>query len=96
MNVILTRPNIKLKLIETDTYIESSSITFCPLGNLVFCRDQQITTKKGVVIGRSRTNQRKYEHLIMKQVFENLKVKPIGEVFDGFLEGGDFFVPVKI
>ena len=92
MNVILTRPKMELKHIETDTYIESSSITFCPLGNLVFCRDQQITTRKGVVIGRSRTNQRKYEHVIMKQVFENLNVKPVGEVIDGFLEGGDFFV----
>ena len=92
MNVILTRPKITLKFIDTDTYIETSSITFCPLGNLVFCRDQQITTKKGVVIGRSRTNQRKYEHIIMKQVFKNLKVEPVGEVLDGYLEGGDFFV----
>ena len=92
INVILTRPKMTLKHIETDTYIESTSITFCPLGNLVFCRDQQITTKKGVVIGRSRTSQRKYEHVIMKQVFKNLKVEPVGEVIDGYLEGGDFFV----
>ena len=92
INVILTRPSMKLKHIDTDTFIESTSITFCPLGNLVFCRDQQITTQKGVVIGRSRTNQRKYEHIIMKQVFKNLKVDVVGEVTDGFLEGGDFFV----
>ena len=92
LNVILTRPTMKLKHIETDTYIESTSITFCPLGNLVFCRDQQITTKKGVVIGRSRTSQRKYEHKIMKQVFKNLNVQIVGEVVDGYLEGGDFFV----
>ena len=83
---------MKLKHIDTDTFIESTSITFCPLGNLVFCRDQQITTKKGVVIGRSRTSQRKYEHKIMKQVFKNLNVQPVGEVVDGYLEGGDFFV----
>ena len=92
INVILTRPSMKLKHIDTDTFIESTSITFCPLGNLVFCRDQQITTQKGVVIGRSRTSQRKYEHIIMKQVFKNLKVDIVGEVTDGFLEGGDFFV----
>jgi N-dimethylarginine dimethylaminohydrolase len=83
---------MKLKHIETDTYIESTSITFCPLGNLVFCRDQQITTKKGVVIGKTRTSQRRYEHIIMKQVFKNLKVNIIGEVERGYLEGGDFFV----
>ncbi len=92
INIILTRPTMKLKHIETDTFIESTSITFCPLGNLVFCRDQQITTQKGVVIGRSRTSQRKYEHIIMKQVFKNLKVDIIGEVKEGYLEGGDFFV----
>ena len=92
INVILTRPTMKLKHIDTDTFIESTSITFCPLGNLVFCRDQQITTQKGVVIGRSRTSQRKYEHIIMKQVFKNLKVDIIGEVTEGYLEGGDFFV----
>ena len=92
LNVILTRPKMKLKYIDTDTFIEPSSITFCPLGNLVFCRDQQITTKKGVVIGRSRTSQRQFEQIVMKQVFKNLKADIIGEVVKGYLEGGDFFV----
>ena len=93
INVILTRPTMKLKHIETDTFIESTSITFCPVGNMVFCRDQQITTKKGIVIGTSRTSQRKYEHIIMKQVFQNLGSDIIGEMgTNGLLEGGDFFV----
>ena len=87
INVILTRPTIKLKHINTDTFIESTSITFEPVGNIVFCRDQQITTKKGVVIGSSRTSQRKYEHIIMKQIFENIGANIIGDV-----RGGDFFV----
>ena len=93
MNVILTRPTIKLKHIDTDTYIESTSITFNPVGNIVFCRDQQITTKKGVVIGSSRTSQRRYEHIIMKQVFKNIGADIIGELGEeGYVEGGDFFV----
>ena len=92
MNVILTRPTLTLKHTETDTFIESTSINFNPLGNLIFCRDQQITTKKGVVIGKTRTSQRKYEHIIMKQVFKNLNVDIIGEIKEGYLEGGDFFV----
>ena len=93
INVILTRPTMKLKHIETDTFIESTSITFSPVGNMVFCRDQQITTKKGVVIGTSRTSQRKFEHIIMKQVFKNLGADIIGEMgSNGLLEGGDFFV----
>ena len=93
INIILTRPTIKLKHIDTDTYIESTSITFNPLGNIVFCRDQQITTKKGVIIGSSRTSQRKYEHIIMKQIFENIGANIIGDLRgEGYLEGGDFFV----
>jgi len=93
INVILTRPTIKLKHINTDTFIESTSITFNPVGNIVFCRDQQITTKKGIVIGSSRTSQRKYEHIIMKQVFNNIGADIIGELGEeGYLEGGDFFV----
>ena len=92
MNVILSRPTLTLKHTETDTFIESTSINFNPLGNLIFCRDQQITTKKGVVIGKTRTSQRKYEHIIMKQVFKNLNVDIIGEIKEGYLEGGDFFV----
>ena len=93
MNIILTRPSMKLKHIDTDTFIESTSITFKPVGNIVFCRDQQITTKKGVVIGTSRTSQRRYEHVIMKQVFKNIGADIIGELGDeGYLEGGDFFV----
>ncbi len=92
MNVILSRPILTLKHTETDTFIESTSVNFNPLGNLIFCRDQQITTKKGVVIGKSRVSQRKYEHIIMKQVFKNLNVDIIGEIKEGFLEGGDFFV----
>ena len=92
MNVILTRPTLTLKHTERDTFIESTSINFNPLGNLIFCRDQQITTKKGVVIGKTRTSQRKYEHIIMKQVFKNLNVDIIGEITEGYLEGGDFFV----
>ena len=93
MNIILTIPTMKLKHIDKDTYIESTSITFNPLGNIVFCRDQQITTKKGIVIGSSRTSQRKYEHIIMKQVFKNIGADIIGELGnEGYLEGGDFFV----
>ena len=95
-NVILTRPSIKLNHIERDTFIEPTLISFFPVGNIIFCRDQQITTKKGIVMGRTRTSQRKYEHIIMKQVFKNLGADIVGEIVGdekkGFLEGGDFYV----
>ena len=66
----LSQDNIE-QVFSINTFIESSLISYKPLGNLVFCRDQQITTSKGVVIGRTISSQRMGEHKIMKQVFSN-------------------------
>ena len=97
VDVVLKNPKYTLQPTKLNTFIEPKLISFNPLGGLVFCRDQQITTKKGVVIGRARSSQRDGEHIIMKQVFENLKIKILGKVSkdydeNAFLEGGDFFV----
>ena len=93
IKLILTQPTCILKPTNNNTFIETSTLCINALGNLVFCRDQQITTKKGVVIGRSDLIQRKNEHRIMKQVFKNIGAKIIGEVPEGaLLEGGDFYV----
>ena len=66
------------------------------MGNLVFCHDQQITTRKGVVIGRAKASQRAGEHKIMEQVFKNINATIVGRAIEGgensFLEGGDYFV----
>ena len=97
VDVVLNNPKYTLQPTKLNTFIEPKLISFNPLGGLVFCRDQQITTKKGVVIGRARSSQRDGEHIIMKQVFKNLKIKILGKVSkdydeNAFLEGGDFFV----
>ena len=97
VDIILNNPKYILSPTKLNTFIEPKSISFNPLGNLIFCRDQQITTKKGVVIGRARSSQRAGEHLIMKQVFENLNSTVLGilsKEYDenAFLEGGDYFV----
>jgi arginine deiminase len=66
-----------------------------PLGNLLFTRDQMITTAKGVVLSRMRHPQRAIEVDIMEVVLKTLGVKPIYRVQDqeggGFIEGGDYF-----
>ena len=100
IDVILNNPKYILQPTKLNTFIEPKIISFNPLGALVFCRDQQITTKKGVVIGRARSSQRDGERIIMKQVFENLNIKILGTVSkeyneNAFLEGGDFFVAKK-
>ena len=100
VDVVLNNPRYKLSQTELNTFIEPTLISFNPLGNLIFCRDQQITTAKGIVIGRARSSQRAGEHKIMKQVFENLNSDVLGIVSedyhkDAYLEGGDFFVAKK-
>ena len=100
IDVILNKPTLTLKPTNLNTFIESTSTNFDPLGNLIFCRDQQITTQKGVVIGRARSSQRAGEHKIMKTVFENLHSNLLGvltEEYDknAYLEGGDFYVAKK-
>ena len=100
VDVVLNNPRYKLRQTEINTFIEPTLISFNPLGNLLFCRDQQITTAKGIVIGRARSSQRAGEHKIMKQVFENLESDILGIITeeynkDAYLEGGDYFVAKK-
>lgn len=93
VDVVLTRPTYVMKYVSVNTYVEPVEIRFRPLGNLLFARDQQITTQKGVVIGRTMTWAREMEHNLMIQVFKNLNVKVIGEVpEEAYIEGGDFYV----
>ena len=92
VDIIITKPTYHLKYVDHNTFIEASQINFNPVGGLVFCRDQQITTQKGVIIGRAYSNQRGAENDIMEIVFKNLGAKIIGRIPEGtFLEGGDFF-----
>ena len=97
VDVVLNNPKYILSPTKLNTFIEPKLISFVPLGNLVFCRDQQITTQKGIVIGRPRSSQRAKEHIIMNQVFKNINAIILGQLTenydkDAYLEGGDFFV----
>ena len=100
VDVVLNNPTFKLRPTNLNTFMEPSLISLNPLGSLLFCRDQQITTTKGIVIGRTRSSQRSGEHKIMEQVFKNLKSNVLGVLNenyheDAFLEGGDYFVAKK-
>jgi len=59
---------------------------------LLFTRDQQIVTNKGLILARLDSPQRRHESSIMKVVWEWLGVPIIAEVqYPDALEGGDFF-----
>ena len=91
VEIILLRPTVHLRpsLVPNTRYAASYELS--PVMNLYFCRDQQITTALGVVMGRMNSEQRAVETDIMRMVLHKLGITPIYEVTgDGRLEGGDF------
>ena len=92
IDVIMTNPTVDIKPSYRDTGF-TAEYTFSPLSNLVFTRDQQITTAKGIVMASLRSKQREREVSLMKFVFRKLGIAVTGEIREpGYLEGGDFFM----
>lgn len=92
VEVVLTRPTILLQKADKDTELLVVNYTYEPLVNLIFCRDQQITTARGVVMGRPRSPIRQREVEVMQFCFKKLGVPIVGRIQSpGTLEGGDFF-----
>jgi len=58
--------------------------------NLVYTRDQQITTGNGIVMGNMRKEDRRPEIGVMKEAFGNMGVPILYETQTPFLEGGDY------
>lgn len=91
VDIIFTNPTVTVSPSTRDTGF-MASYQFKPLSNIVFVRDQQITTHKGIVMARLRSLQRQREVDIMEFCFKKLGLNVIGRVPEpGHLEGGDFF-----
>ncbi|KAL6776838.1 ADI1 [Auxenochlorella protothecoides x Auxenochlorella symbiontica] len=91
IDTILINPTVHLAPSYRDTGL-TATYSFQPLSNLVYTRDQQITTCRGVVMGSLRSPQRALEVSLMRFCFAKLGVPVVGEVqLPGYLEGGDFF-----
>lgn len=71
IDIILINPTVTLTPSYRDTGF-TASYSFQPLSNLVYTRDQQITTCKGIVMGRLRSEQRQREVELMKFCFNKL------------------------
>ena len=94
IDTILINPTVHLAPSYRDTGL-TATYSFEPLSNLVYTRDQQITTARGIVMGRLRSPQRNLEVSLMRFCLEKLGLKVIGAVDEpGFLEGGDF-IPIS-
>ncbi len=74
---IMTNPTVHISPSYRDTGL-SASYTFQPLSNLVYTRDQQITTANGIVMGRLRSSQRQLEVELMRFCFQKLGL-PLGK-----------------
>lgn len=91
VDIIFTNPTVTVSPSPRDTGF-TASYQFHPLSNIVFVRDQQITTRKGIVMARLSSKQRQREVDIMEFCFKKLGLNVIGRIpFPGHMEGGDFF-----
>ena len=92
IDLIFLHPSLTIDVDHTSsTGFHYDKIPLSPLANTVFTRDQQITTAKGVVIGRFGAQQRRDENELMSFVWPQLGIQPIGRIESpGTIEGGDF------
>ena len=93
VDLILLHPSLTFDVDKSTSRFTYRKIPLSPLANLTFTRDQQITTAKGVVIGRFGAIQRAPENDLMSIVWPQIGVNPIGRIKNpGKLEGGDFII----
>ncbi|KAH0787186.1 WASH complex subunit 7 [Histomonas meleagridis] len=91
IDLLMLHPTVTIKIDQSSTGFSATTIPVSPLSNFMFTRDQQITTAKGVVMGRFAAPQRSFENILMKHVWNQLGITPIGQIYTpGVLEGGDF------
>lgn len=91
VDIVMTTPTVTITDTGRDTgYL--AQYTFSPSTNIMFCRDQQVTTAAGgVVMARLQSKQRAKEGDILEFCLRKLGANVLGRVERGFLEGGDFF-----
>lgn len=78
--VVLLGPVVELKPSGRNTGLVTRSVSLHSAQNLVFTRDQQITTRKGVVLGNFSAPQRLCESRIMRFCWEKLGFAPVGDI----------------
>lgn len=97
IDVCLLRPKLTIRPTATNTGF-AATYEIRPLANLMFMRDQSITTARGRVLGHMASEQREPETALLRMVLRVLRQDPIHEVTgaDARLEGGDFIPAGKV
>lgn len=96
VDIILSRPEHTIHFRYKKDPKYEGSIVENPLYNIMFCRDQMITTDKGVIIGAMKEEVRQCEISVMEFVLQKLGIQPLYKIQKGTLEGGDFIPAGKI
>lgn len=94
VDVILSEPIIHLAPGSRNTALVTKSVEIHDSNNMVFMRDQQITTRRGVIMGQFQAPQRRREQILALIFWKCLGVRVVGDCREGgpncMLEGGDF------
>ena len=92
IEILLNRPVCHLASESINTHLVLKSVLFQPLGNMVFTRDHQIITPKGIILC-NLAEQRKREIQLIRWFYEMLDIPVLAEINgDLKLEGGDFMI----
>ena len=92
VDIIMLQPTVLIERPQLDRMVARQIITD-PLTNIIFCRDQQITTGAGVVMGAMTMVQRQMEGRVLEFVFNKLGLTVAGHIpaaAGARLEGGDY------
>ncbi|TNJ28712.1 Arginine deiminase [Giardia muris] len=94
VEVVLARPIVNLAPGRHNTSLLTRDTAVRGLSGLVFMRDQQIVTARGLVLGQFNADQRREETVVVELLWKVLGVPIVGRCSDGgshcLLEGGDF------
>ena len=93
IETIINKPTCYIESHKFNTGLNLLKIDIEPLGNLIYCRDQQIITRKGIILTNLNSVQRNREKEIFKLFYEQLNIPILEEARgDQKLEGGDFII----
>ena len=92
-DIILMQPTVTLEpaMHTRNTSFRVVQMAVDPLTKLLFTRDQQIITARGLVMANMMFDNRRRETKVMRRVWSSIGITPIGELKDDErAEGGDF------
>ena len=90
-HIVLTQPTYSVKK-SSDGHTETQTLlSLQPVYNLMFMRDQMITTPNGIIIGNMNSLERQSETKIVEHAIAGLGITPLARINNGGkLEGGDY------